>query len=32
VKDRATWDLAKEACPGLNPEASFEDFVEESKE
>ena len=32
LKDRATWNHAKEACPGINPEASFEDFVKESKE
>jgi uncharacterized protein len=32
VKDKATWNHAKEACPGFNPEASFEDFVKESKE
>src|SRR5512134_3825533 len=25
VKDRATWNHAKEGCPGINPEASFED-------
>jgi Fe-S-cluster containining protein len=32
LKDRSTWDEAKEACPGINPEASFEDFVKASKE
>jgi Fe-S-cluster containining protein len=32
LKDRSTWDQAKEACPGINPEASFEDFVKASKE
>ena len=32
LKDRATWNHAKEACPGINPEASFEDFLKASKE
>lgn len=32
VKDRATWNHAKEGCPGINPDASFEDFVKASKE
>jgi hypothetical protein len=32
LKDRAAWNDAKEACPGINPEASFEDFVKASKE
>jgi len=32
VKDRATWNHAKEACPGIHPDASFEDFVKASKE
>jgi Fe-S-cluster containining protein len=32
VKDRETWELAKEACPGINPECSFEEFVRQSKE
>jgi hypothetical protein len=32
VKDRANWNHAKEACPGIHPDASFEDFVKASKE
>jgi hypothetical protein len=32
VKDKATWNHAKEGCPGINPDASFEDFVKASKE
>jgi len=32
VKDRANWNYAKEGCPGINPDASFEDFVKASKE
>lgn len=32
LKDRAGWNHAKEACPGINPDASFEDFVKASKE
>ena len=31
VKDRETWDLAKEACPGINRDCSFEDFIRESE-
>jgi len=32
VKDRDTWEMAKEACPGINPECSLEEFVRQSKE
>jgi len=32
LKDRANWEMAKEACPGINTEGSFEDFVRESEE
>ena len=31
IKDRETWEQAKEACPGINPECSFEEFVRQSK-
>ncbi|MFH1243196.1 MAG: YkgJ family cysteine cluster protein [Pseudomonadota bacterium] len=31
VGDKENWELAKEACPGINPDGSFEDFVRESK-
>jgi hypothetical protein len=30
VRDREAWELAKGACPGINPAASFEDFVGEA--
>jgi len=30
VADRDTWDAAKLACPGIDRECSFEDFVNES--
>ncbi len=32
LKDRDNWEMAKDTCPGLNPECSFEDFIRESKE
>lgn len=31
LKDRAAWNYAKEACPGIHPKASFEEFVKESQ-
>jgi Fe-S-cluster containining protein len=31
VRDRENWETAKEACRGINPHASFEDFVTEAK-
>jgi hypothetical protein len=31
VKDADNWEMAKEACPGINPECSFEEFVNQSK-
>jgi len=31
LKDRETWALAKGACPGINPEASFEEFLREAE-
>lgn len=27
VSDKENWELAKDACPGINPDGSFEDFV-----
>jgi uncharacterized protein len=30
VRDRENWELAMDACPGINPDASFEDFVKEA--
>jgi len=31
LKDAYNWEMAKDACPGINPDCSFEDFVKESK-
>jgi len=31
VKDETTWKMAQEACPGINPKCSFEEFVRQSK-
>lgn len=31
VKDKHTWEMAKEACPGINPDCSFEEFVRQAK-
>jgi Fe-S-cluster containining protein len=31
VRDKDNWELAKDACPGINPDCSFEDFVKQSK-
>lgn len=30
LKDQANWRAAMDACPGINPDASHEDFVKES--
>ncbi|MBN2122973.1 MAG: YkgJ family cysteine cluster protein [Deltaproteobacteria bacterium] len=32
VGDRDNWQLAMEACPGINPECSFEEFVRQAGE
>jgi len=32
LKDPGAWDLAKQACPGINPGCSHEDFRRESGE
>ncbi|MEW6670007.1 MAG: YkgJ family cysteine cluster protein [Thermodesulfobacteriota bacterium] len=32
LMDRDAWDLAKDACPGLNRDSTFEDFVRQSGE
>lgn len=32
LKDRDTWHLAKDACPGLNRDCTFEEFVRQSDE
>ncbi len=31
VKDADNWEMAKEACPGINPDCSFEEFINQSK-
>ncbi len=31
LKDPESWHLAKDACPGINPECSFEEFVRQAK-
>ena len=30
VRDRDNWEMAKDACPGINPKSPFEDFVKQS--
>ena len=30
IKYRSAWKLAQEACPGINPESSHEEFVEQA--
>jgi uncharacterized protein len=32
LRDRDAWDLAKDACPGLKPDSTFEDFLRQSGE
>jgi Fe-S-cluster containining protein len=32
LKDEETWEMAKNACPGLNPDATYQDFLRQSKE
>ncbi len=32
VNDRDAWHEAKEACPGFNPDCSFEEFVRQARE
>lgn len=31
VRDPDNWEMAKEACPGISRDCSFEDFVRESR-
>ena len=31
VNDRENWEMAKEACPGINPDCPFEEFVKQAK-
>lgn len=30
VQEKENWEMAKGACPGINPDCSFEQFVQES--
>lgn len=32
LKDPDNWESAKDACPGINPDCSFEDFLRQAKE
>ena len=31
LNDRENWEMAKDACPGINPDCPFEEFVRQSK-
>ena len=31
VRDELNWKLAQDACPGINPDCSFEEFLKESR-
>lgn len=31
LKDRDAWEEAMQACPGINPDCSFEEFVRQAK-
>ena len=31
ISDEYNWSLAKEACPGINPDATFEEFVKQGR-
>jgi Fe-S-cluster containining protein len=31
LKNEENWEMAKDACPGINPEASFEEFVRQGE-
>ncbi|MFH1349346.1 MAG: YkgJ family cysteine cluster protein [Pseudomonadota bacterium] len=30
LEDKENWEMAKGACPGINPDCSFEDFVKQA--
>jgi len=32
IKDEDSWKLAQDACPGINPNCTFEEFVKQSSE
>jgi hypothetical protein len=31
LKDRGNWDLVKDACPGINPDCPYEEFVKQAE-
>ena len=31
INDKEAWELTKDACPGINPDGSFEEFIRQSK-
>jgi hypothetical protein len=31
VSDKENWEMVKDACPGINPDCSFDAFVRQSK-
>lgn len=32
LTDEYSWDMAKSACPGINPDTPFEEFVKQGRE
>jgi len=32
LREEENWEMAKDACPGLNPDATYQDFLRQSKE
>lgn len=32
IEDKDSWELAKDACPGINPESTHEEFVNQYRE
>ncbi len=32
MNDEYSWDMAKDACPGINPDATFDEFVKQGRE
>ena len=32
IRDKESWQLAQDACPGINPNCPFEEFVKQSEE
>ena len=31
INDKENWEMAQDACPGINPHSTFEEFVRQSK-